>query len=419
MPSSSGAQSCTRYKRVAPIANWDGYRPRVTNSIGNDVRIGEVRCRPSDFRIKLAISIYVDSNEAFGPIAKSGIVGIVRRARARLPICRRAMTRANGICGGNGDRRMQKYLVAASTALVIAAFATYAALVTMSNECSSGNALPKFLSQSDPNTSNDNAEKTNPGRQGTGLRAQSKSPAASVELEIINQDKIAGKLYLETWQGTKAAWVHKFVCDIRVGDFVIAIFSVFLAAFAGLLWWAIHQLQNAVRESTRSQKRDSEIIQRAYLSAYPLGIDPLDAAAYAEGHVGIRNVGHLPARKVRWFIDVTTSSDSRRTHFPIGQLSGNNVIHSGSEMKQWGRTAVSRQEFQSFQENNIWLYVWGAIHYDDGFGNDRHTNFCHRYDARGFSPSVSGMSPQQTSQLGRATISAEGAIYHQHGNGGD
>jgi hypothetical protein len=98
--------------------------------------------------------------------------------------------------------------------------------------------------------------------------------------------------------------------------------------------------------------------------------------------VGIRNVGHLPARKVRWFIDVTTSSDSRRTHFPIGQLSGNNVIHSGLEMRQWGRTAISRQEFQNFQENNIWVYVWGSIHYDDGFGNERHTNFCHRYDAR-------------------------------------
>ena len=176
-----------------------------------------------------------------------------------------------------------------------------------------------------------------------------------------------------------------------------------LAIFAGLLWWGIHQLQDAMR----SQKRDSEIIQRAYLSAYPLGIDPFDAAAYAESHVGIRNVGHLPARKVRWFIDVTTSSDSRRT---IGQLSGNNVIHSGLEMRQWGRTAISRQEFQNFLEYYICAYAWGAIHHDDGFGNERHTNFCHRYDARGVSPSVSGISSQQTLQLGRAAISTEGAI---------
>ena len=88
-------------------------------------------------------------------------------------------------------------------------------------------------------------------------------------------------------------------------------------------------------------------------------------------------------------------------------------------MRQWGRAAISPQEFQNFQANNVWVYVWGAIHYDDGFGNERHTNFCHRYDARGFSPSVSGMSSEQTQQLGRAGVSIEGAIYHQYGNDAD
>jgi hypothetical protein len=45
----------------------------------------------SDFRIKLAIFIYVDSNEAFGRLSKSGIVGIVRKAEQQLLICRGAM----------------------------------------------------------------------------------------------------------------------------------------------------------------------------------------------------------------------------------------------------------------------------------------------------------------------------------------
>jgi hypothetical protein len=306
---------------------------------------------------------------------------------------------------------MLKYLVAACTAMVIAALVGYAALVKMGNECSSGDALPKVVGQPD--------QKPSPARPAAPLPAPSRSPAASVELQITNHDQIEGKLYLETWRGTKAAWLHRFVCDVRAGEFVIAVFSVLLTVFAGLLWGGIHQLQGTIRDSVRAQKRDSEFVQRAYLSAYPLGVDPFDAAAYAEGHVGIRNVGHLPARQVRWFIDVTTSSDSRRTHFPIGELSGSNVIHSGSEMRQWGRTAISPQEFQNFQANNIWVYVWGAVHYDDGFGNERHTNFCHRYDTRGFSPSVCGMSPQQTVQLGRATITTEGAVDHQHGNGAD
>jgi len=45
----------------------------------------------ADFRIKLAIFIYVDSNEAFGPSSKTGIVGIVRKPKQQFLICRGAM----------------------------------------------------------------------------------------------------------------------------------------------------------------------------------------------------------------------------------------------------------------------------------------------------------------------------------------
>jgi hypothetical protein len=238
-------------------------------------------------------------------------------------------------------------------------------------------------------------------------------------LQIADQDQMRGKLFVEPWQGNKAEWLHKFWCDIRAGEFFMAIFGGFLAIFAGLLFGALHQLWAALRQNAQTQKYHTEAVQRAYLSAYPIGVNPFEAAAYAEGRVGIRNVGRLPARQVRWFIDVTTSSDGRRTHFPIGELAGSNTIHSGAEMTQWGRTAVSRQEFQNFQENNLWVYVWGTVLYDDGFGNERHTNFCHRYDARGFSPSVAGLSSQQALHLGRAAISPEGVVYHQNGNDAD
>ncbi len=220
-------------------------------------------------------------------------------------------------------------------------------------------------------------------------------------------------------RGATADWVHNFVCDVRASEFVIAAFSVFLALLAGLLVGIVHQLWMATRRNAQAQKRDTEIIQRAYLSAHPLGVSPFDAAAYAEGHVGIRNTGRLPARKVRWFIDVATSSDGRRTHFPLGELSGNNVVHGGAEMRQGGRAAISRQEFQNFHENSVWVYVWGTIRYDDGFGNERHIDFCHRYDSSGFSPRGAGITPQQALQLGRAALSPDGATYHQHGNDAD
>jgi hypothetical protein len=322
---------------------------------------------------------------------------------------------ATALFGRDGDRKMPKYFAAASIAVVIAALVIFAALVAMGSQCSSTGALPNLLGQSSPNASTGKTDKPITEKQGSDPRTRSKSPSASFELQMSDPDKMEGKLYLENWEGDRTAWVSRFVCNIGIGEFVIAVFTVILAVFAGLLWAGVHQLQDAVR----AQKRDSEAIQRAYLSAHPLGVDPFNAAAYAEGRVGIRNVGRLPARKVRWFVDVTTSSDGRRVHFPIGQLSGNNVIQSGLEMSQAARIAISRQEFQNFQENGLWVYVWGAIHYDDGFGNERHTNFCHRYDTHGFSANVSGLSSQQTLQLGRAAISSESAVYHQHGNDAD
>ncbi len=34
------------------------------------------------------------------------------------------------------------------------------------------------------------------------------------------------------------------------------------------------------------------------------------------------------------------------------------------------------------KKNGWYLYVWGAVFYNDGFGNDRTTRFCHRYNCQ-------------------------------------
>lgn len=293
---------------------------------------------------------------------------------------------------------MLRYLLATAVALAIAGAAAYGSLTALSRECASDVVRPSpVLGQRNPAAGDVNRSRP---------ESRAGSPAASPETSGERKP-------------TPAEWWHRFVCGIHAGEFVVAASAVFIGLLALLLLGAIHQLWLALRDTARAQKRDSEIVQRAYLSVYPLGINPFDASSYAEGHIGIRNVGHLPAQKVRWFIAVTPSSDNRRAHFPIGAFSGSNVVHATSEMRQWGRAPISPQEFQNFLQNNLWIYVWGVIHYDDGFGNERHTNFCHRYDARGFSPSASGLSFEQALQLGRATISPEGAVYHQHGNEAD
>lgn len=214
-------------------------------------------------------------------------------------------------------------------------------------------------------------------------------------------------------------WARRFFCETKAGEAAIAIFAFFLVGFAALLWASTHRLWVALRDIAQAQRRDVEITQRAYVTAYPAGVIPFDSAANANGHVGFRNVGRVPARKVRWYIEVGASADVRRAHFPVRQLSGNAVIPASSEMQQWGSTAVSPQEFNNFQANTLWVYVWGSVHYDDGFGNERHTDFCHRYDARGFAFTVPGISSAQAMQLGKAMISSDGAVYHQYGNDAD
>ena len=305
---------------------------------------------------------------------------------------------------------MFRYFVAV-IALLIAAIVACAAFLAISNECATGSLLPRPFSSSTPNgTSKPEAGPKN---------APSRSPVASFELQLSDPDKMEGRIYAGSSAADRGEWLHRFVCDIKVGEFAVAVFAFFLVVFIGLLWGGVHKLWVATREVAQGQKRDTEVIQRAYLSAYPAGVNPFDSAANADGHVGFRNAGRVPARKVRWFIDVATSSDFQRAHFPIGQLNGNNSIPSDSEIRQWGRTAISRQEFDNFQANSLWVYVWGTVHYDDGFGNERYTNFCHRYDARGFRSAVPELSLAQAVQLGRAAISSEGAVYHRYGNDAD
>jgi hypothetical protein len=55
-----------------------------------------------------------------------------------------------------------------------------------------------------------------------------------------------------------------------------------------------------------------------------------------------------------------------------------------------------------------WLYVWGRVEYDDGFGSARFTQFCHRYNMSG-------------AELGLVSegIPIWNARYHVHGNDAD
>jgi hypothetical protein len=184
-----------------------------------------------------------------------------------------------------------------------------------------------------------------------------------------------------------------------------------LDVFTGVLAFATIGLGVISICGIRNQSRETRIIQRAYVSADPRGIEPLEnqTGGHADGHVGFHNVGRLPAKNVRWFIRLTISPDVQLNNFPAGEyVGGTNVIPPGTEMRQWGRTNVEPSDFVSFRRHAHFVYVWGEVRYDDGFGTERFTKFCHRYERRGF------REPPPRIDHGQG-----GAVYHQHGNDAD
>jgi hypothetical protein len=135
------------------------------------------------------------------------------------------------------------------------------------------------------------------------------------------------------------------------------------------------------------QSKDIRNAQRAYLAVEPLGIRVV--ADRAIGLIGIRNAGHLAARKVGSFICLKQSERDDERSFPLDKPNGAIVIPPGAMARMSGvQTLVMDSNSTAGQQpDKIWvrptyLYVWGIVYYNDGFRGKRFTRFCHRYTWR-------------------------------------
>jgi hypothetical protein len=151
----------------------------------------------------------------------------------------------------------------------------------------------------------------------------------------------------------------------------VATYTAVLAISTILLWIA-------TACGIRNQRRDTEILQRAYLSVEPGGIhEPFDRGDRVQGRVICRNRGRLPARKLSWHLRTDIVQPGAK-EFPIGEMSEpRGVVAPGTEM------IVSASWFFTERLQNA-LFVWGMVTYDDGFGKRRYTKFCHWYPTKPF-----------------------------------
>jgi hypothetical protein len=148
---------------------------------------------------------------------------------------------------------------------------------------------------------------------------------------------------------------------------ILAIATIFIALYTFVL-----------ARVSRRQVKDARILQRAYLSVESEGVHSLRNKSGYVAHIGIKNFGHLPARAVRWVIAHDFSRDGRRQEFPVDEPNPDEAI-----IIPPGGTAVQGSapiEYIPGGDETYFLYIWGIITYDDGFGKNRKTRFCHRFN---------------------------------------
>jgi hypothetical protein len=205
-------------------------------------------------------------------------------------------------------------------------------------------------------------------------------PASRLARDQATEDK---KSTTDTPPGT---WGALF--DVKFTDYLLTLFTFAITVFTWL------------------QYRANKILQRAYLAVEPLGVETIPQEGVL-GYVGISNVGNLPARKVRWCLYIECDNDKERKHFPVFDVDvdGNNVVPPGTVMRRGSKAIPSHELLLFHPETEKFCFIWGTIRYTDGFGKERFTDFCHRYNCEAITAAKE--IPEST------------ARYHEHGNNAD
>jgi hypothetical protein len=186
------------------------------------------------------------------------------------------------------------------------------------------------------------------------------------------------------------ASLHEGHWPAHLPDWFVAAFTLVLAVVTSLLVRSTNRLWEATKNAAERQEADTRILQRAYIAVEPLGINLMLNGHDLIGNLAIQNSGHLPASRVAWTIHQKVSINGEDEEFPLGNYSGNIVIVPGARSLRSSDKQSTIQEAQLLagdshqddraRETPTYIFVWGGVRYDDGFGQMRTTTFCHRYN---------------------------------------
>ncbi|MER9354179.1 hypothetical protein NKJ86_09025 [Mesorhizobium sp. M0025] len=183
---------------------------------------------------------------------------------------------------------------------------------------------------------------------------------------------------------------------------------------------AIHTEEGAIAANKALTQAEgiSKLELRAYLTVEPDGVDQLIGRAEVIGKVRLRNVGRLPARKVTLVVRMIRSHGvemiaSRRQSnfsFPHPSIYSDRVVQPDGEMQQGSEDYLAISDLCLPHHN---VYVYGIAIYENGYGAQCFTRFCHRYSTDG---RVRGINWKTLTTKSRTFIDTDKARYHAYGN---
>ena len=232
---------------------------------------------------------------------------------------------------------------------------------------------------------------------------------------------------------TKAAFWAMWMCIAAAFETAITLVGVVLVGFtlreakrtadetAKSAAAAIEAAKEA-RTSNVQNAQSGERQTRAYLAVQPGGIKQT-AQQSAVGDVVITNLGHLPAHAVHAVVRIRMykTKDVRKFEVSEKWFPAERTIHPGDSMR---RSSTGSIDPRKIYKSNAYVFVFGTVYYNDGFGKPRFTRFCHRYPAarvilegRPMMPGRPEFGTMQT--FAETLIDASDARHHQYGNDAD
>jgi hypothetical protein len=214
---------------------------------------------------------------------------------------------------------MWKGIASVICILIIAGFVAGAAYWSLQDACSAESPLIKIQSQTKPNGADNHAEGGDSSEQRSdGNKEETKNPKGTFELRVTDRNKIEGSYSQENANGEKGDWGHKFICEIKITDFLIALFTCLLVLIGA---WQGVQLKRTVDNADLHDR----ILERAYLWPGPGQSEKIKGDA-RRFYITVHNTGKTAGIITDTYCRISTEDEFKGGNLIFPGFNRENVI---------------------------------------------------------------------------------------------